>query len=223
MKSSVPTTTAAKRAPAAAAPVKATNQENATPSNINSNQGHTTLASRSKEAKDPHAPAIVKDSAVPPPVPSAASTGSNNFAASLLATELENANKEVTNLRNALEESRKSYSDLKVDYEGLEKERDFYYEKLRDIEVLLQDVEDKGQSNELTAAIFKILYATADGFDNNANDTEQPILHTLTADSHELVVDVTNKDINDVLGGLGNGNQNQVLLESSNVTSEETY
>lgn len=73
--------------------------------------------------------------------------------------------KEIANLKCALEDSRKSYSELKQDFEGLEKERDFYYEKLRDIEVLLQDVEDKGQGNELTAGIFKILYATADGFE----------------------------------------------------------
>ena len=49
--------------------------------------------------------------------------------------------------------------------DGLEKERDFYFDKLREIEVLLQDIEDKNSGNELTAAIFKILYATIDGFE----------------------------------------------------------
>ncbi len=89
---------------------------------------------------------------------------------------------------------------------------------------MLQDIEDKGQSNDLTASIFKILYATADGFDNNANDTEQPILHTLTADSEDGVVDVTNKDLNTVLELNPPAPSNQILLESGNVTtSEETY
>ncbi len=76
----------------------------------------------------------------------------------------------------------------------------------------------------MTASIFKILYATADGFDNNANDTEQPILHTLTADSEDGVVDVTNKDLNTVLDLNPPAPSNQILLESGNVTtSEETY
>mmetsp|Transcript_31469 Transcript_31469/g.34394 ORF Transcript_31469/g.34394 Transcript_31469/m.34394 type:complete len:371 (-) Transcript_31469:75-1187(-) len=224
VKSSVPAHAPVRKAPAVSAPTKSSNQENNTPSNINS-QGHTTLASRSKEGKEAGPSTAHHTSTVaPPPAPSVTTAANSSFATNLLATELENANKEIANLRNALEESRKSYSDLKVDYEGLEKERDFYYEKLRDIEVLLQEIEDKGQSNDLTASIFKILYATADGFDNNANDTEQPILHTLTADSEDGVVDVTNKDLNTVLDLNPPAPSNQILLESGNVTtSEETY
>lgn len=68
-------------------------------------------------------------------------------------------------LQKNLDESRKQYSDLKQEMECLEKERDFYFEKLRDIEVMLQDIEDKGQGNDLTAQIFKVLYATAEGFE----------------------------------------------------------
>ena len=54
---------------------------------------------------------------------------------------------------------------MRTEMDGLEKERDFYFDKLREIEVLLQDIEDKNSGNELTAAIFKILYATIDGFE----------------------------------------------------------
>jgi RP/EB family microtubule-associated protein len=54
--------------------------------------------------------------------------------------------------------------DMKVEMDGLEKERDFYFNKLRDIEIMLQDVEDSGKGTPLTADIFKVLYATADGF-----------------------------------------------------------
>jgi len=78
--------------------------------------------------------------------------------------------KEVNGLRISLEESQKSYTDLKVENEGLEKERDFYFEKLRDIEIMLQDLEDKSQGNELSRAIFKILYATTDGFEPQAEE-----------------------------------------------------
>lgn len=40
---------------------------------------------------------------------------------------------------------------------GLEKERDFYFGKLREIEVLCQD---EGENNDLVAKILDILYAT---------------------------------------------------------------
>ncbi len=72
---------------------------------------------------------------------------------------------EIFHLRQSLEEVRKANAEMKQDFEGLEKERDFYFEKLRDVEILLQDMEDKNQGNELISAIFKILYATAEGFE----------------------------------------------------------
>ena len=46
--------------------------------------------------------------------------------------------------------------------EGLEKERDFYFGKLRDIEILLQAY--AGPEKELSKQIFDILYATEDDF-----------------------------------------------------------
>ncbi len=77
---------------------------------------------------------------------------------------------------------------------GLEKERDFYFDKLRDIEILLQDLEEEGGLKEpstadVSAKIFKILYQTAEGFvqspsvanaasaaqATNRNNTDSPI------------------------------------------------
>ncbi|KAK6969389.1 microtubule binding protein [Favolaschia claudopus] len=55
--------------------------------------------------------------------------------------------------------------------EGLEKERDFYFEKLRDIEILVQQrteaLEAAGQADvdETFAEIQKILYSTEEGFE----------------------------------------------------------
>jgi len=56
--------------------------------------------------------------------------------------------------------------DLKLNVDGLEKERDFYFGKLRDIEVHCQAFKDSGSENpaHLTEQIFHILYATEDGF-----------------------------------------------------------
>ncbi|TRY61272.1 hypothetical protein TCAL_01802 [Tigriopus californicus] len=50
----------------------------------------------------------------------------------------------------------------KLTIEGLEKERDFYFGKLRDIEVIGQEYETVG--GEMIARILGVLYATEDGF-----------------------------------------------------------
>ncbi|XP_054474311.1 microtubule-associated protein RP/EB family member 3-like isoform X2 [Anoplopoma fimbria] len=49
--------------------------------------------------------------------------------------------------------------DLKLTVDGLEKERDFYFGKLRDIELLCQDKE-----SPILNKILDVLYATEDGF-----------------------------------------------------------
>ncbi|XP_046397494.1 microtubule-associated protein RP/EB family member 1 isoform X1 [Ischnura elegans] len=54
--------------------------------------------------------------------------------------------------------------DMKLTVEGLEKERDFYFGKLRDIEVMCQENEVQGGDNSLVTKILDILYATEDGF-----------------------------------------------------------
>jgi RP/EB family microtubule-associated protein len=48
--------------------------------------------------------------------------------------------------------------DLKLTVDGLEKERDFYFGKLRDIEVMCQ--ENDNEQNLIIQKILHILYAT---------------------------------------------------------------
>jgi beta-lactamase superfamily II metal-dependent hydrolase len=122
--------------------------------------------------------------------------------------ELENANKEISNLRNALEESRKSFSELKLDYDRLEKEKDFYFHKSRNLE---QELEDKGENNDLMTNMFKGTYATAGGFDNTETvggdgmKDEEQNLHTLTTNSRDsggnevIVTSASSKGGNDIL------------------------
>ncbi|KAM3603105.1 uncharacterized protein V6R79_016662 [Siganus canaliculatus] len=52
--------------------------------------------------------------------------------------------------------------DMKLTVEGLEKERDFYFGKLRDIEVICQ--ENESENNPVLTKIIDTLYATEEGF-----------------------------------------------------------
>jgi len=66
-------------------------------------------------------------------------------------------------------ELKQEVQDLKGTVESLEKERDFYFGKLRDIEVLCQEREDE----ELVKSILEILYATEEGFTGPDNGEVQ--------------------------------------------------
>merc|ERR1719284_517151 len=61
-----------------------------------------------------------------------------------------------------LEELNAQVLEKNLTIEGLEKERDFYFGKLRDIEVLAQEYETDG--GEFAQKALAVLYATEDGF-----------------------------------------------------------
>jgi RP/EB family microtubule-associated protein len=73
--------------------------------------------------------------------------------------------KELEQYKAKAEESAREVSELRLEIEDLTKERDFYFEKLREVEIALQDVVDQGKGGDVADAIFKILYATAEGFE----------------------------------------------------------
>jgi RP/EB family microtubule-associated protein len=76
-----------------------------------------------------------------------------------------NRNQGISNQRGdagKVEELNTQLLDLKLTADGLEKERDFYFGKLRDIEVMCQ--ENDNEQNPIIQKILDILYATEDGF-----------------------------------------------------------
>nr|CAH7717611.1 unnamed protein product [Callosobruchus chinensis]CAH7722746.1 unnamed protein product [Callosobruchus chinensis]CAH7726063.1 unnamed protein product [Callosobruchus chinensis]CAH7739807.1 unnamed protein product [Callosobruchus chinensis] len=60
-----------------------------------------------------------------------------------------------------MEEITNQLQECKLTIDGLEKERDFYFGKLRDIEVMCQENEDE---NPIIQKILDVLYATEEGF-----------------------------------------------------------
>ena len=146
----------AKPAAAAAAPAKAAPAATSKPA-----------AAATKHDEPGHAAHKTSPSHAAPAAATAAPVAAQN------SEEVEALRQEVARLKYANEETNKAYSDLKGEMEGLEKERDFYFEKLRDVEVLLQELEDKGEGNELTGSILKILYATAEGFEQVTEAPEE--------------------------------------------------
>ncbi|KUF96679.1 Adenosylhomocysteinase [Phytophthora nicotianae] len=98
------------------------------------------------------------------PVGSAGSTAApseaNTEAAVAAATApLEKELEELTANNEALTNES---GELRAMVESLEKERDFYFNKLREVEIMLQSAEDN-ETNPLAQAIFKVLYATEEG------------------------------------------------------------
>ncbi len=86
--------------------------------------------------------------------------------------QLESKDSELAELRLANERLTKNNAELRIEVDGVEKERDFYFDKLREIEVMLQDLDESSKNNTVTQSIFKILYATADGFEQVEGEGE---------------------------------------------------
>jgi microtubule-associated protein, RP/EB family len=71
----------------------------------------------------------------------------------------------------------KQVTQLQLTVDALEKERDFYFSKLRDVEILVQNQVDEGGENTemvgLCQQVLDILYKTEDGFEMPQDDQQQ--------------------------------------------------
>ena len=68
----------------------------------------------------------------------------------------------------------KENAELKLTVEGLEKERDFYFQKLRDVELLMQQEDEEKDAVKMKEEILKILYAE-DGGSVKEEATDVPV------------------------------------------------
>ncbi|KAF5212312.1 hypothetical protein E0198_001874 [Clavispora lusitaniae] len=74
-----------------------------------------------------------------------------------------------------LRAAREEAAELRLSAESLETERNFYFNKLREIEILTQSIQDSGAEAlvlELVGQIQEILYSTEKGFEAPDGDTE---------------------------------------------------
>ncbi|KAJ1985541.1 microtubule integrity protein mal3 [Dimargaris cristalligena] len=79
-----------------------------------------------------------------------------------------------------IQDLNKQITELKVNIDGVEKERDFYFNKLRSVEIYLQQLEGEFTENEtvLVREIQAILYSTEDGFEpDTAEDQELSLIN----------------------------------------------
>jgi len=131
------------------------------------------LQAKSVQKAVPRAPPKAAPARAPAPAPKAANTGLKKTQPSFSQKEAKGSVVDKAEMENLTTQVR----DLNAMITGLEKERDFYFGKLRDIEVLCQ--EHEGEQNDLldgeekidkilekTAIekILDILYATEEGF-----------------------------------------------------------
>ncbi|XP_071158165.1 microtubule-associated protein RP/EB family member 3-like [Mytilus galloprovincialis] len=100
------------------------------------------------------------------------SRNSNKSSASSTSTyRVESGGRPSSELDVELEELRQQIMEVKMDKESLEKERDFYFDKLRQIEVLCQseDYEDEPMSKH----VMDVLCAYEDGFEPPVEEYEE--------------------------------------------------
>lgn len=91
------------------------------------------------------------------------------------------SNAELTALRAKMEDMQFQEKELNSTVEALEKERDFYFGKLREIEVICQEVETNEAADdyakETCSKITEILYATEEGFSAPAEEGQGDEAH----------------------------------------------
>jgi microtubule-associated protein, RP/EB family len=97
--------------------------------------------------------------------PSAPLRASNTRASYNASTAGSNDWEKESAYAKTIEDMTQQTMELKVTVEGLEKERDFYFGKLREIELIVQRELEHGKHEAIMKEIQQIMYKTEDGFE----------------------------------------------------------
>ena len=97
-----------------------------------------------------------------PPAPRIATTPASNMGTATRGISNAGMNSAGKMHEAKIEDLNAQLMEMKLTLEGMEKERDFYFGKLRDIELLCQDITQ--EDNPIIQKILAKLYATEDGF-----------------------------------------------------------
>ncbi|XP_055620772.1 microtubule-associated protein RP/EB family member 1 isoform X5 [Toxorhynchites rutilus septentrionalis] len=121
-------------------------------------------APKSQKLPTHHAPSTVTPSRPAAQTSSLERKPTGGIGGTANASSKSSSQNSVTNQQ--VEDLTTQVMDMRLHLEGLEKERDFYFSKLRDIEILCQEDEQNDTQNQLIQRILNILYATevGDGF-----------------------------------------------------------
>ncbi|KRZ03442.1 Microtubule-associated protein RP/EB family member 3 [Trichinella zimbabwensis] len=126
----------------------------------------TSKATGSKATVPRRAPAVAAATAserVAKPVTKQAVFARPNSAARSTASGHAPSNGQANLTDQRVQDLTEQLKTLELEHANLEKERDFYYGKLRDIEIIAQSCADSGEGMN-AEAVLEVLYATEEGF-----------------------------------------------------------
>jgi len=107
----------------------------------------------------------------PATTPSRVSSGGQSSVSTRPAQKPQAAPKNTTVSQEEIDNLTAELADLRTSVGDLERERDFYFGKLRDIEVACQEEDNVG--TPLSGRVLEILYATEEGFAPTADEDDE--------------------------------------------------
>ncbi|KAL7541412.1 hypothetical protein ACHAXR_010889 [Thalassiosira sp. AJA248-18] len=147
------------------------------------NSGSSSASSRVSASKENNA-----NSRLPGQQRKVGASAVSSAKAAKYEEEIRAIKSENTTLKSKYSELERSTTEIEMQLQTVESERDFYFEKLRGIEVMLQVYKEKedeeqgsGDVNKVMDGIFKVMYATME--DEVVVDDEGNLLGDITVES----------------------------------------
>lgn len=186
----------------------------ATTSSSRPNSGSSTSSSRVSAAKENNANSRLPSQSRK--IGAAASSGVSKEKVAKYEEEIKTLKSENKSLKTKYTELEQTSGEIEVNLQTVESERDFYFEKLRGIEVMLQVYKEKedeergsGGVNKVMDSIFKVMYATME--DEVLVDDEGNIIGDVPADSSIDRSALSLKAQDEILGDDEDGEDEELL------------